>query len=93
MARKIERLYLTAISVHQGIIKVIMPNGEIALFAQRGLKKLSPSDVTVAIERGLLEPSAFGLQELPSNISISFEEPSIQGRAIASFNPKVLYDR
>lgn len=86
-----ERIYLTATSVHKGIIQVIMPNGELALFAQRGLKKLTPSDATIAIERGLIDPAAFGLPELPFHISISFEDPAVQGRAVASFSIRSLF--
>jgi len=88
---KKERLHLTAISVHKGVIQVIMPDGNIALFAQRGIKKLTPNEAMVAIERDLVEPKAFGLRELPSNISISFEDPTIQGKAVASFNKNILY--
>ena len=88
---KNERLYLTAVAIDMGIVQVIMPDGQTGLFAQRGIRKLTPDEATTAIERGLINPSAFGMRELPSNISISFERPDIQGRAIASFNKMVLY--
>jgi len=86
-----ERLYLTAISIHRGVIQVIMPDGNIALYAQRGIKKLTPDEAKAAILKGILEPKVFDLPELPPYISISFEDSSIQGRAVASFNKNVIY--
>ena len=86
-----ERVYLTAVAVDRGVINVINPNGELGLYAQRGIKKLRPDEATVAIERGLINPIAFSLQELPSNYSIAFESAEHQGRAVASFNKNVLY--
>ena len=87
-----QRLVLTAVTVYKGIIQVIMPNGSIALYAQRGVGELTLDEAVVAIERDIIRPDAFNLPELPTNIDISFEDPSIQGRALAKFDRSILYD-
>lgn len=87
MAKK-ERQYLTAVSIVGGIITLIDYNGNIRYFRQRGIKKLTDSQRQKLIYLGLLQKNWETFAELPSHISISFEDPEVMGRARASYpNP------
>lgn len=77
---------LVAVQIEMGIITVVGETGKIEQYMQRGIRKLSNADACYAIECGILSPKAYNLKELPSNYSIYFECPEIQGRAIATFN-------
>lgn len=81
------RKQLIAITVYKGIIQLI-DEGNIAYYAQRGIRKLSIEQIQYAIASGQLDERAINLKELPSDYSIRFEDPSIQGRAIATFKLK-----
>lgn len=89
MAAKAMRRRLTCVAISGGIINVINEVGNIESYAQRGIKKLSLPDQCYCIENGILHPGVFQLQELPSNISIEFEDPCM-GKPRASFNKKLL---
>lgn len=82
---KTERQYITAISIMQGIITLIEPNGEIGYYRQRGIKALSPSVRDRVIHDGFLDKNWGKYPELPRNYTIYFEEPEIMGRAVATF--------
>lgn len=87
-AIKREREYLTAITIVGGIITLIDNNGSIQYFRQRGIKKIPDKQRQILISIGLLQRDWERYKELPSNISISFEDPSIMGRARATYpNP------
>ena len=81
------REHLTAIAVQSGIIQLIEPNGNIGFYRQRGIDKYNLTQINVFIQRGILSKDWNKVKELPKNWSISFEEPSIMGRAYATFNP------
>lgn len=84
-----ERLYLTAISVVAGIITLIDADGQIATYRQRGITQYSDKQLKVLMSTGLLNPSWKMYKELPKNVSISFEDPEIMGRAQATYpNPE-----
>lgn len=84
-----ERVYLTAISVVAGIITLIDVDGQIVNYRQRGIGKYSDKQLKVLMSTGLLNPSWKMYKELPKNISISFEDPEIMGRAQATYpNPE-----
>lgn len=83
------RRNLTCIGINQGIIGVINEDGNVETYCLRGLRKLSMPEQTHAIELGLISPKAFTLKELPSNISVIFEHPSMRARV--SFDKKLLY--
>ena len=86
---KKEREYLTAITVVSGIITLIDSNGIIQYYRQRGIKKLTDKQRQMLISIGLLQRDWEKFKELPSHISISFEDPSIMGRARATYpNPE-----
>lgn len=78
---------VTAVAIQQGVIRVIMPDGTLKDFAQRGLNKYEDRLKMEFIRRGIITPYTLTLRELPKNISIEFEDESM-GRAYASFNPK-----
>lgn len=88
------REYITAVSIRAGIIQLIAPNGEICYYRQRGidsyLMKYYQNSTEMEksfIKSGELAKDWRKYPELPRNWSISFEEPSIMGRAYATFNP------
>lgn len=81
-----KRKRLTAVTIQGGIIQLIEENGSMGYYAQRGLSKLSEADKCYAIESRMINPKAFSLKELPSNYSISYECPEVQGKAVATFN-------
>ena len=86
---KKEREYLTAITVVGGIITLIDSNGSIQYYRQRGIKKLTDKQRHLLIKIGLLQRDWERYKELPGHISISFEDPSIMGRARATYpNPE-----
>lgn len=79
--------YITAIHIEKGIIQLIKPDGFIGYYTQRGIRQYSEQQISVLVARGQLNPNWRAYPELPKNWSISFEEPSIMGRAYATFNP------
>lgn len=86
MYKRISKTKLMAVSVYGGVITYIMPNGNIGYFAQRGIhSKLTPAERLVGIQNGIISPDVNGLREVPRNVSLSFEEPRIQGRVPVSF--------
>lgn len=86
--KKVERQYLTAITIVSGIITLINYNGNIQYYRQRGIQKLTDMQRNKLIHLGLLQKNWEMFPELPSYISISFEDPKIMGRARASYpNP------
>lgn len=84
-SKKVERKYITAICIMQGIIELIEPNGEIGYYRQRGIKALSPSVRDRVIKDGFLDKNWGKYPELPKNYTIYFEDPEIMGRAVATF--------
>lgn len=88
MARQ-ERQYLTAISIVSGIITLIDYNGNICNYRQRGIGKFTEKQRQVLISAGLLQRNWEQFKELPSYITISFEDPEIMGKARATYpNPE-----
>ena len=82
---KPEREYVTAISIQKGIITLIEPDGQIAMYRQRGIEKLTESQVAEEIKSGRLSATWYMAQPLPNHYSSSCEEPRIMGRARASY--------
>ena len=80
-----ERQYLTAVSVINGIITLIEPNGSIGTYRQRGIQRLSKTQISNLIQAGALNSEWNKVPELPSNYSISFEDEEIMGKARATF--------
>lgn len=80
-----QRLYLTAITIVGGIITLIDETGNICNYRQRGINKLSDEQRAALISMGLLQRNWSMYRELPSHISISFEDPAIMGRARATY--------
>lgn len=82
---KKERQYLTAVTIVSGIITLIDYNGNICYYRQRGISRLSDKQRQVLINAGLLQRNWEKYKELPSYISISFEDPSVMGKARATY--------
>lgn len=92
MAKK-ERIYLTAVSICGGIITLIDYNGNIVYFRQRGINKFNDKQRKLLISAGLLQRNWEQYKELPSHISISFEDPEIMGRARVTYpNPELILE-
>lgn len=81
---KTQRIYLTAVTIQSGIIQVIQ-EGRIVYYRQRGIQKIPADDRKKLIELGFLNPGWANIPELPSYITVEFEDPVIQGRARMSF--------
>lgn len=84
-ACKSNREYLTAISIINGIIVLILPDGEIGYFRQRGIQRLPNEVIANLIATNRLDRRWKAYKELPSNYSISFEDEEIMGKARATF--------
>lgn len=78
---------LTAISEYGGIITYIREDGEVCAFAQRGVySKLTVDERDLGIQLGLLDPSIVQVRgEVPSDVKLVYEEPSIQGKVKVKF--------
>lgn len=84
MANK-ERIYLMAVMIESGIITVIEETGEIGYYRQRGIQRINPTIRSLLIQKGLLDRRWASVPELPRHYSIYYEEPDIQGRAVATY--------
>lgn len=81
------RIYLTAISIHKGIIQAIGTDGSLVYFRQRGISKFPDSIIKELVNKGYLVKNWAQFKELPSNITVSYEDP-IQGRVKMSISDK-----
>ena len=82
---KQERIYLMAITIEKGIITLIEEEGNIGYYRQRGIQRINPTIRALLIQRGFLDKRWQTVPELPRNYSIYYEEPDIQGRAVATY--------
>lgn len=82
---KTDRKYLTATTIIAGIITLIDENGEICYYRQRGINQLPDNFKTQLISVGFLNRNWYNFKELPKNITISFEDEAIMGKASATF--------
>lgn len=83
--KKVEREYLTAISIEAGIITLIEPDGNIGYYRQRGLGALDNLTIAYLVQSRQLNPNWRQVKELPRNWSIEFEDEEIMGKARATF--------
>lgn len=91
MATK-EREYLTAVTICGGIITLIDYNGNICYYRQRGITKFTDAQRKLLMNTGLLQRNWEQYKELPKHISISFEDPSVMGKARATYpNPEDIF--
>lgn len=84
-SKKLEREYLTAISINCGIITLIEPDGNIGYYRQRGIGTMDASRINNLIRSRLLSPNWKSVKELPRNWSIEFEDEEIMGKARATY--------
>lgn len=80
-----QREYVTAISINKGLILLIDLDGEVRAYRQRGINTLTQNEINREIHMGRLLSIWETYKELPKNYSISFEEPRIMGRAVATY--------
>jgi len=92
MTNKKEREYLTAITIIGGVITLINYEGTICYYRQRGISKFTDKQRQILINAGILQRNWEQYPELPRHISISFEDPTIMGRARATYpNPEEIF--
>lgn len=80
-----ERKYLMAVSIINGVIMLIEEDGRIAYYRQRGINKLSNSEIANEVNCGRLNPRWYDIPELPRNYSIYYEDEEIMGKATATY--------
>lgn len=82
------REYLIAIHIDNGLITLIEPDGDIGMYRQRGIQRMTKNGLAILISNGALARDWANYKELPKNWSISFEDEEIMGKARATFpNP------
>lgn len=81
----VSKEYITAISIFDGLIQLIEPDGTIGYYRQRDIDKLTPEQFERCVRAGVLRPDIMQFPELPKNYVIEFEEPQIMGKARANF--------
>lgn len=81
------REQLLVISQSKGILQVVLPDGEVGYYRQRGIQLISCDLRTKHIQNQLLDPCWKNIPELPRKYSVYCEEPTITGRAYATYNP------
>lgn len=79
------RRHLTAITIVAGIITLIDEKGIICYYRQRGITNIPPQTKLYLINAGFLHRNWNNFKELPSNISIKYEDEEILGKARATF--------
>lgn len=82
---KNERRYLTAVTIDKGIITLLDEYGRIQQFRQRGIKRIPEVTRKRLIYMNELERDWEEYRELPRDVTISFEDEFIMGKARASF--------
>lgn len=89
MARK-EQQYLTAIKIESGIITLIDSNGFLKQYRQRNITNIPEDEKSRLIESELLDSNWNQYPELPGNISLSFEDPYLWGKAETAYKIPML---
>lgn len=79
------RYNLIATYIDRGVIGLILPDGNIANYRQRGIGRLSERAKSQLISMNLLRSDWMNYNELPGNFSIFFEDEEVMGKAKATF--------
>lgn len=79
------KIPILAISVINGVITLIEPDGSIGYYRQRGIDKLTAEEIEMAIQNKILSREALSLPELPRHYEIEFEDEQIMGKAEPEF--------
>lgn len=87
-----EREFVTVINIEKGIIMLVESNGSLSSYRQRGINNLNINEINQEINSGRLAKDWNNYNELPINYSISFEDPEVCGRAVATYG-RVLYNK
>ena len=83
--RKVVRRTLIAVTIVAGIITLVDEKGAICYYRQRGITNIPPQAKLYLINAGFLHRNWNTFKELPSNISIKYEDEEILGKARATF--------
>lgn len=80
------KLRLMAIWEDKGIIAYINTFGAVDYFSQKGIhSELTEMEREIALKQGVISATALKCPEIPSNVTLYHEEPSIQGRVAVRF--------
>jgi hypothetical protein len=79
------RRYLTAVTIVAGIITLIDENGQVCYYRQRGITNISPQAKLYLVNAGFLHRNWNQFKELPSNVTIRYEDEELLGKARATF--------
>lgn len=82
---KVDRRYLTAVAIDRGIINLLDEYGRMQSFRQRGIKRIPEITRKRLVYIGELDGNWGEYKELPRDVTISFEDEDIMGKARASF--------
>lgn len=83
--QKTKRRYLKVITIIAGIITLVDENGNIVFYRQRGISKIDAQTRLVLMNVGFLHRDWSNYKELPSDVSIRYEDEEILGKAKATF--------
>lgn len=87
-----KREYMTVSSIQAGIINCVDADGEIHRYRQRGIQDIQQKKRLALISLGLLDLHWSSYEELPKNVSITFERRMELGRARATY-PRIDIDK
>lgn len=87
---KIDKQYLTAIKIKSGIITLLDSDGFVKQYRQRNITKIPEDIKSKLIELELLDCNWDQYPELPGNISLSFEDPYLWGKAETAYKIPML---
>lgn len=78
-------IHATVLAIDKGIIYALVPSVdgmrlETKFYLQRGVYKLTPEQQNIAMRTGKLAWNFREFEELPSNISLHYEDPEVQGK-------------
>ena len=80
---------LTAISIYKGVITLIDEDGEVKHYLQRGIESMTMMKKAELGRQNLLDfDASLAYKDLPKDISIEFEDPSVQGKVYVTYNEK-----
>ena len=79
------RINVIALYVVKGMISLIDTDGEVRVYRQRGIQRLSEVEIAKEIKEGRLNKDWKQYKEVPNNYSVSFECPDIQGRCLVTY--------
>ncbi len=82
--------YLTAVSIECGIITLLDKDGCMVQYRQRGIERMGDEQRGLLIAMGMLCRTWELYPELPGDIALSFEDPTIMGIAREAYPSEII---